>query len=51
MKLSKKKVLKIIRKVNREMELEQGRVSYNRIHVPKKIYRRQDNKKAEQDLS
>jgi hypothetical protein len=37
MKLSTEKLL---RKVNRQLELEAGRVSYNRVHKSKKIYDR-----------
>lgn len=36
-------VNKIVRRVNRQLELEAGRVSYNRIHVDKTKY----NRKAE----
>ena len=35
----------IIRKVNRQLELEAGRVSYNRVHKSKKQYDRKKNKK------
>jgi hypothetical protein len=35
----------IIRKVNRQLELEAGRVSYNRVHNSKKTYSRKKNKK------
>jgi hypothetical protein len=30
----------IIRKVNRQLELDNGRVSYNRVHKSKKTYNR-----------
>jgi len=30
----------IIRKVNRQLELDAGRVSYNRVHKSKKTYNR-----------
>lgn len=35
----------IIRKVNRQLELDAGRVSYNRVHKDKKKYDRKKNKK------
>jgi hypothetical protein len=35
----------IIRKVNRQLELEAGRISYNRVHKSKKQYDRKKNKK------
>ena len=35
----------IIRKVNRQLELDAGRVSYNRVHKSKKTYSRKKNKK------
>ena len=35
---------KLIRKVNRQLELEGGRVSYNRVHKNKKAYDRKENK-------
>ena len=35
----------IIRKVNRQLELDAGRVSYNRVHKVKKKYDRKKNKK------
>jgi hypothetical protein len=35
----------IVRKVNRELELDAGRISYNRIHKDKKKYDRQRDKK------
>jgi preprotein translocase subunit Sss1 len=31
---------KLLRKVNRQLELEAGRVSYNRVHKSKKTYSR-----------
>ena len=36
---------KLLRKVNRQLELEAGRVSYNRVHKSKKQYDRKKNKK------
>ncbi len=45
MKLAKKHINKISRKVNRQLELESGRVSYNRVHKNKKAYDRKQNKK------
>jgi hypothetical protein len=39
---------KLLRKVNRQLELECGRVSYNRVHKSKKAYNRlRDKKKFE----
>ena len=41
----------IIRKVNRQLELDAGRVSYNRVHKNKKAYdRKKDKKKFEKYL-
>jgi len=42
MKVSNKKIEKLIRKVNRQLELESGRVSYNRTHKNKKAYSRKN---------
>jgi len=36
----------IIRKVNRQLELDAGRVSYNRVHKNKKAYDRKKIKKS-----
>jgi hypothetical protein len=36
---------KLTRKINRQLELESGRVSYNRVHKSKKTYSRKKNKK------
>jgi hypothetical protein len=36
---------KLLRKVNRQLELEGGRISYNRVHKSKKAYDRQRDKK------
>lgn len=36
---------KLTRKVNRQLELDAGRVSYNRVHKSKKTYNRKKNKK------
>lgn len=35
----------IIRKVNRQLELEAGRVSYNRVYKSKKLYDRKKTQK------
>jgi hypothetical protein len=35
----------LTRKINRQLELEAGRVSYNRIHKNKKLYNRKRDKK------
>jgi len=45
MKLSKEHINKLNRKVSRQMELEDGRISYNRIHKDKKKYDRKKFKK------
>lgn len=45
MKLNKDIQDKLLRKVNRQLELEAGRVSYNRVHKNKKAYDRKENKK------
>ena len=34
----------ISRKINRQLELQEGRLSYNRIHKSKKSYNRKKNK-------
>lgn len=44
MKLPKQHIEKLSRKVNRQLELEAGRVSYNRIHKDKTKYDRNKNK-------
>lgn len=44
MKLTKE-IQTLSRKVNRQLELEAGRVSYNRVHVSKKQYNRKKVKK------
>lgn len=43
--VSKKVLEKIQRKVNRNLELEQGRQSYNRVHKSKVAYKREKYKK------
>lgn len=40
MKLSKNEIAKLERKQNRLIELQVGRVSYNRVHASKKTYTR-----------
>ena len=45
MKLNKDIQDKLSRKVNRELELQSGRVSYNRVHKDKKKYDRKRDKK------
>lgn len=41
----------IIRKVNRQLELDAGRLSYNRVHKSKKSYcRKKDKRKLEKYL-
>jgi len=44
--VSKKVLEKIQRKVNRNLELEQGRQSYNRVHKSKVAYKREKYKKV-----
>ena len=44
MKLTKE-IDKLTRKVNRQLELEAGRISYNRVHKNKKASDRKENKK------
>lgn len=45
MKLNKDIQNILSRKVNRQLELEAGRLSYNRVHKDKKKYDRKRNKK------
>lgn len=45
MKLNKDILDKLSRKVNRQLEMEAGRISYNRTHKDKKKYDRQRDKK------
>lgn len=45
MKLNKDILDKLSRKVNRDIELSSGRISYNRIHKDKRMYDRKKNKK------
>ena len=45
MKLNKDIQDKPTRKINRQLELEAGRVSYNRVFKNKKAYDRKENKK------
>jgi hypothetical protein len=45
MKLNKDILDKISRKVNRDIELCSGRISYNRLHKDKRMYDRKKNKK------
>ena len=45
MKLDKDILNKLSRKVNRDIELCSGRISYNRIHKDKRMYDRKKNKK------
>ena len=45
MKLPKEHIEKLSRKISRQLELEAGRVSYNRIHKDKTKYDRNQNKK------
>jgi hypothetical protein len=45
MKINKTIQDKLTRKVNRQLELEAGRLSYNRIHKNKKAYSRAKDKK------
>lgn len=43
---------KLSRKVNRQLELEAGRVSFNRVHKDKKAYdRKRDKKRYEINLA
>lgn len=46
MKLSKEIQDKLSRKVNRQLEMESGRISYNRVHKSKKMYNRKRLKKV-----
>ena len=46
MRISKKEINRITRKTNREIELEQGRQSFNRIHKSKVSYKREKYKKV-----
>lgn len=51
MKLSQNQIDQLTRKVSRQMELEQGRLSFNRVHKNKKAYdRKKDKKKFEKIL-
>ena len=45
MRISKKEINRITRKTNREIELEQGRQSFNRVHKSKVAYKREKYKK------
>lgn len=45
MKLSKEIQDKLSRKVNRQLEMESGRISYNRVHKDRTKYDRKINKK------
>jgi len=40
MKIAKSKIVKIARKVSRQIEIESGRTSFNRVHKNKKVYSR-----------
>jgi hypothetical protein len=46
MKLKKDIIDKISRKVSRQIEMEAGRISYNRVHKNKKAYNRKRDKKS-----
>jgi hypothetical protein len=45
-KISKKEINRLQRKTNRDLELEQGRQSYNRVHKSKVAYKREKYKKV-----
>lgn len=45
MKVSKKEINRITRKTNRDIELEQGRQSFHRVHKSKVAYKREKYKK------
>lgn len=45
MKLNKDILNKLSRKVNRQLEMESGRISYNRVHKDRTKYDRKLNKK------
>ena len=49
MKLKKEIQDKLSRKINRQLELESGRVSYNRVFKDKTKYDRKTNKKIIQN--
>jgi hypothetical protein len=49
MKVGKKEINRLQRKVNRNLELEQGRQSYNRVHKSKVAYKREKYKKVMAD--
>ena len=52
MKLDKDILDKLSRKVNRQLEMEAGRISYNRVHKDRTKYDRKKNKKIiEKSLS
>lgn len=45
LKISKKEINRLTRKANRDIELEQGRQSFNRVHKSKVAYKREKYKK------
>jgi len=49
MKVGKKEINRLQRKVNRDLELAQGRQSYNRVHKSKVAYKREKYKKVMAD--
>jgi len=50
MKLTPQKIEQLKRKVARQEEIENGRVSYNRVHSSKKAYSRKNAKIRVNDL-
>jgi hypothetical protein len=46
LKINKKEINRMTRKVNRDLEIEQGRQSFNRVHKSKVAYKREKYKKV-----
>jgi len=46
MRISKKEINRITRKTNRDLEIAQGRQSFNRVHKSKVAYKREKYKKV-----
>ena len=46
MKVGKKEINRLTRKVNRDIEIAQGRQSFNRVHKSKVAYKREKYKKV-----
>jgi len=45
LKINKKEINRLTKKANRDIELEQGRQSFNRVHKSKVAYKREKYKK------